>query len=362
MKKRIVVLGGYGNFGRRISTRLAADPAIECVVAGRSEKRARLLAEQLGAGALTVDINSDSSLEAAVAGAFAVVNTCGPFDARDYAVASECARRGVHYVDIADTRAYVKGITKLQAKAQRSGCMIVAGAGLVPAVTGMLADALASHFDTIDEVRAYLSLGGYTRGAAAMRGLLQTVGERMRSKENGQWRQATSWSRPRTVRFPAPVGKRRLYLHDAPDLELMPERYGAGNASFYTDMQPRTLARAITLISWAKRAGWIKEPARWAPTLLRLRRLLPAAARLAHGGVGVCMRGEIGGAARTRYAYLIARDPSAPAIVCSPAIALIKKWVHTGVPASGASACVGIVSLDEIKAELSGNDIVLVLS
>ena len=362
MKKRIVVLGGYGSFGRRISTRLAADPDIECVVAGRSEKRARLLADQLGASALTVDINSDSSLESAVAGAFAVVNTCGPFDVRDYTVASECARRGVHYVDIADTRTYVKGITKLHAKAQRSGCMIVAGAGLVPAVTGMLADALASDFDTIDEVRAYLSLGGYARGAAAMRGLLQTAGERMRYKEKGQWRQAAAWSRSRTVRFPAPIGKRRLYLHDAPDLDLMPERYSASDSSFYTDIQPRMLARAITLVSWAKRIGWIKEPARWAPTMMRLRRLLPVAAPLVYGGVGVCVRGHVGAAARTRYAYLIARDPSAPAIVCSPAIALIKKWVHLGVPASGATACVGIVGLDEVKAELSGNDMVLVLS
>jgi hypothetical protein len=57
---------------------------------------------------------------------------------------------------------------------------------------------------------------------------------------------------------------------------------------------------------------------------------------------------------------LIVRDDNGPAIACSPAVALIRKWVEHGVPESGAMPCVGLLTWDEIKAEMVDYNITLV--
>jgi NAD(P)-dependent dehydrogenase (short-subunit alcohol dehydrogenase family) len=47
--KRVLVLGGYGNFGAFISRRLSREPGISLVIAGRSADKARTLADALKA-------------------------------------------------------------------------------------------------------------------------------------------------------------------------------------------------------------------------------------------------------------------------------------------------------------------------
>ena len=42
-----------------------------------------------------------------------VVHVAGPFQGQDYAVAELCIRHGVHYLDLADDSAFVRGIDRL---------------------------------------------------------------------------------------------------------------------------------------------------------------------------------------------------------------------------------------------------------
>jgi len=44
---RILVIGGYGAFGARVSERLAHEPGLEVIVAGRREDAAAAYAAQL---------------------------------------------------------------------------------------------------------------------------------------------------------------------------------------------------------------------------------------------------------------------------------------------------------------------------
>jgi saccharopine dehydrogenase-like NADP-dependent oxidoreductase len=58
---RVVVLGGYGNFGARICRALAGDAGIELVVAGRDEARGAVFAKTLKGNVEAVALDASAS-------------------------------------------------------------------------------------------------------------------------------------------------------------------------------------------------------------------------------------------------------------------------------------------------------------
>src|SRR6516165_2110278 len=107
MTKRVLLLGGYGNFGAFIARRLAREPGLTVIVAGRSEPKARALAGQLDAdwAALDMFAGLDGHLEKLKPDI--LIHTSGPFQEQGYGVAEACIRNGVHYLDLADGRDFV---------------------------------------------------------------------------------------------------------------------------------------------------------------------------------------------------------------------------------------------------------------
>lgn len=358
MGKRILVLGGYGTFGWRISQALAAIPDVECVIGARHPPKAR---ESIGnATAVTVNAHDPANLRRALDGVFAVVNTVGPFQASDYGVAETCVGMGVHYVDLADARAHVDGITRLNRRAQQKNCLIVSGASSVPAVSAALVDMLAPEFDRITDIHTCISPGNKNpRGAATVRAILSYTGHSFRLKEHGRWRNAFGWSEPEKLRFPDPVGERRVYLCDVPDLDIFPTRYGAQTVSFRAGLELGLFNRGLALLGRMRRWGWIKNLPAWAPGLIAASHLFRGFGGVA-GGMRVLVRGRKNGEEIEHTAFLIARDANGPAIPCSPAVALIRKWAGQGVSDAGAMPCVGLLTWNEIKAELLQYDITLV--
>ncbi|HEY5830138.1 MAG TPA: saccharopine dehydrogenase NADP-binding domain-containing protein [Hyphomicrobiaceae bacterium] len=120
---RVVVLGGYGAFGARVSERLAASPGLELVVAGRSRERAERFARELAArsgasvGAGVMDAESITADHLMAERASLVINASGPFQTQDYRVARAAIDAGAHYVDLADARGFVTGIGALDGEA-----------------------------------------------------------------------------------------------------------------------------------------------------------------------------------------------------------------------------------------------------
>lgn len=361
MKKRVVVLGGYGTFGARISRALAADDLIDCVVAGRSRRRGESFATSIGATFVETDIHDPDALQRALNGAFAVVNTCGPFQGQDYGVAKQCIQLGVNYVDLADGRAYVHGITRLHDAARRADVLVVAGASSVPAVSAALVEAVEQDFGSVDEIHSAISPGNRNpRGEATVRAILSYVGMPLKIWDRGHWRQAPGWGEPLTLRFAAPVGKRRVYLCDVPDLDLFPEHFGARSVTFRAGLQLNLFNFGLSFLGWLRRRGWMENPESRAGLLIALSHLFKPFGD-STGALRVEVIGRKGRATVERVIELVARDDNGPAIPCSPSIALVRKWVRQGVPTTGATPCIGLLTLDDIRAELKTFDIVLVL-
>lgn len=83
---RVVVLGGFGNFGARICRALANDPGIEVVPAGRTDR---------GDNSAHLDLASADSPERLKTLAPGLVIHCaGPFQGQDYRVAEAAIAAG----------------------------------------------------------------------------------------------------------------------------------------------------------------------------------------------------------------------------------------------------------------------------
>ncbi len=139
MSINVLVLGGHGNFGRRICRALSGDTNLRLIVAARNGQRARALARALGGGAtgVALDYNAPdfvqrlSALDTAV-----VIHTAGPYQGQDWRVPMAAARAGAHYIDLADGRQWVcefKGA--LDSVFREQGCFATSGASTLPALS-----------------------------------------------------------------------------------------------------------------------------------------------------------------------------------------------------------------------------------
>jgi saccharopine dehydrogenase-like NADP-dependent oxidoreductase len=140
---RILVIGGYGNFGARICRRLASHSDAEVVA---TERRARALAQGVRYARLDLDAESFAADLRALQPEL-VIHCAGPFQGQDYRVARAAAAAGAHYLDLADGREFVTQFARAVDPAMRAaGCLAVSGASTLPALSAAVLDAGSAGF------------------------------------------------------------------------------------------------------------------------------------------------------------------------------------------------------------------------
>lgn len=361
MTVTVIVLGGYGNFGRRICTALAGDTDIRVVVAGRDPVQAAALAQQLGphATALTLDCRAPGFAEALRAsGARVLIHAAGPFQHQDYRVAEACIAASCHYLDLADGRDYVCGIGALHERAEACGLLVVSGASSVPALSAAVVDRYRPQFAQLESIRHAISSGAVPPGLATMRAVMGYVGKPFRRWRDGRWQTVHGWQDLHTHRFPPPVGRRWLASCDVPDLELFPQRYaGVREVCFHAGVGYASTTIATWALSWLVRL-------RLLTSLVPLSRPLHALATWIapwgskHSAMHVQLRGQgHDGRPLQQNWTLLAGSDHGPRIPCLPAIALARKLLRGELAQRGAMPCLGLLQLEEILGAVPGLDI-----
>jgi saccharopine dehydrogenase-like NADP-dependent oxidoreductase len=129
--RTVVVLGGYGNFGKRIVGDLARIPDLVLVIAGRSLGKASKRCREIKTSAAQlipygIDIDSDEfESKLNEMSPFLVINASGPFQNQNYHIPKACINVGCHYVDLADDRRFVCDIGSLNRDAMGKKVLIV---------------------------------------------------------------------------------------------------------------------------------------------------------------------------------------------------------------------------------------------
>lgn len=361
MTARILVLGADVAAGKYVALALAADPSVECVIGTGIADENQVFAKQIGVRAVEVDAQNKRSLRQVLDGVFAVVQAGGPLDNDNnrYHVAQQCIKYSTHYVDMTSARDYVTGIQVLDVKAKAGSALVVTGATAVPAISSALVDSLLQEFDRVDEIHVAVCAAAADVSALALgRALVPSVGQAIRVRQQGRWRETYAWSEPEKLAFPAPASRQRVYWCDFADLDLFPLHYGALTVSARGSLQQPLVNGALAALSRLKRGRVTKSPKQaHSRRFYGFQKLVDVVT-----GVHVGVRGQRKGTLIGRSACLISRSNSGAAMSCSPALALIKKWIQEGVPSAGAMPCIGLLTLDAIRSELAAHDVILVRS
>ena len=276
---RILVLGGYGGFGGRISKRLAAEGHV-VLVAGRDEARATAFCE--GAPGLNPIVCDRTAIEAALREhcPAILVDASGPFQTMDMAVPRACIANGVHYLDIADARAFVIGIAELDEAARSAGVTVISGASSVPALSGAVVRQLAHEMDTVDAVEMAISASNRaSAGPAVAASILSQAGQPLRLWSGKRWSERIGWQGLRRLSFAvtgqSPIAPRFVALVDVPDLALLPDRLpGRPAVSFRAGTELHSQNLALWLASWPVRWRLVDTLRPLAPLLRPLQRLM----------------------------------------------------------------------------------------
>src|SRR5215207_8752100 len=246
----VVVIGGYGAVGRTVCTVLADHVPGRVFAVGRNVKKAETFSQETGGRVwpLKLDIANPSAAAKALEGARVVVACAEPGDA---SFAREVLERGIHYVDVSASHAYLREVERLDALARRRGATAVLSVGLSPGLTNLLArhciDALGDELRKLD-IFVLLGLGD-AHGEAAVRWTVENLDKRF--EVPGVPGVVGSLGEPKRTVFPG-YGARTAYRFDFADQHVLARTLGVEKVATRVCFDP---AAATRLLALAKRAG-----------------------------------------------------------------------------------------------------------
>lgn len=353
---KVIVLGGYGNFGARICRVLALESTIELIVAGPDLRRATEFAAQLPGRASAVALHSaapDFAERLDETGAALMIHTAGPFQGQCYDVAEVCAKVGMHYVDLADGRGFVEDFAPaLDSAFKAAGRTAITGASTLPAVSSTVVDALQARFSRLQDIDICIAPAQRApRGVATLAAILSYCGEPFKAWHDNQWQTVSGWAKPRQVAF-AHMPSRLAAVCDVPDLALFPQRYPtARSVMFRGALEVPFTQRTLAVLAALRQRGLIPRVSTFTTLMHRVGSLFD---RLGTGLGGMFVRVSglsTEGRPLTLEWHLSVDDSHGPEICCMPAILLARRLARGESFAPGALSCMGLLTLDEFQVE-----------
>jgi len=362
MALRVMVIGGYGNFGSIICRHLVAMPGVELVISGRDPHKLQRKVDELKSrsgivcegwcgdamGTEFKSVLSDMNIQL-------LIHTGGPFQGQSYAVAESCIDAGVNYCDLADCRTFVSGIGVLDARAKQAGVAILSGCSSVPTLSAAIIDQQRYRFTRIDSIEHGISSSAKMPGLSTVEGVLAYAGKPIKQLKHGQVHEVLGWQ-DLTLRKMQHLGTRMLANVDVPDIDIFASRYGAHTLSFKAGAGLKLGGVANYLLAQGMRKGMVHDHAPWAA---RLHRWGLWFERFGDGKSAMYIDVQglgVEGTPLSMTAQLTALNDKGPEIPSCAAVALTAKVSQGYSPESGARACVGEITVDEYMAAINDPD------
>ncbi|HEX4412847.1 MAG TPA: saccharopine dehydrogenase NADP-binding domain-containing protein [Lacipirellulaceae bacterium] len=208
--KRIVVLGGFGLFGRTIVSELAT-LGLTAVVGSRR-----------GEANLRVDANDAASMQQVLRAGDLVVDAAGPFHPRSTALIRKAIEMKFDVVDINDDLGYAEAALQLAPEIAAAGIRVLSSASSVSAI----AAAVVAHSGIAmpRRVTSFLAPASrHTANPGTAGSLWRTIGRPVRVLREGRLETRVGWSETRNFAMPRPLGKIRGHLFESADAIYLPK-------------------------------------------------------------------------------------------------------------------------------------------
>jgi len=361
--KKILILGGYGNFGKRIAESLVSS-GFPIMIVGRNinkcHKLKQLLDTKYPNSKIEVDdfnIYTQLSSKLQKMNPGVIINNVGPFQNQDYSVIKTCIQHKFDYIDLADARDFVANIKTLDQEARNKSVSLISGASTVPALSSAIIDHYQKHFSQIESIIYGISPGQKAeRGLATTTGILSYIGKRIKTFDQSN-EQLYGWQNIYRQEYPE-LGKRWMANCEIPDLDLFPSKYNIKKLRFSAGMENSILHLGIWMISWLIRMKLPIKISNYSKFLLKCSHIFDRFGSDA-GGMHMIMKGlDLKNKPLEICWFIIAKKGEGPHIPTIPAILLARKIALGTTEHIGSSPCMSLITLKEYLLELENFQIV----
>jgi hypothetical protein len=316
----MVVVGGYGHVGRRLID--ALDARVEVVVAGRRPDAAARAAEESGRRACTtpVDVSTGAGLGAAVRPGDLVVNVAG--DDPRATLLRTAIELGCDYADLTADPATIAAMVDLDRATRDAGVSALAGIGLAPGATNVLARAAVDRLPGAEHVDIGLLLSATDDfGPAALEWTFATAAEGLRIQRQGRVVAVEPFRASTRMHLGGRV--RTTYAFGFPEQVFLPETLGLTSAAGWFALDPALMGRGLAAVAGRRTVRrWLSRPG-VRRRLVRLAVALPSPARGRHtvAAAAVARRGST-----SVSACLTSEGEDATTAACAAALLETAPW------------------------------------
>ncbi len=219
MKKKSLIIGGYGAVGSIIARHLAEQFPNNVMVAGRSFNKAHQLAEELNHTVIPYQFDASTSSNYELLDEVGLVIVC--IDLPDSKLAEECIARGINYLDITASQKVIQKIETLNEQATAMDVTIALSVGLAPGITNLLAQHCIRQAPASTPVDLFVLLGlGEKHGDAAYRWTFDNIHTIYPVVQGGRTKTVRSFTQPKQTVL---IGKRTFYSFNFSDQHTLAE-------------------------------------------------------------------------------------------------------------------------------------------
>ena len=358
---RLLIIGGYGTFGGRLAELLCRERRVSLVIAGRSKSAALDFCHALPPGAareaLAVDRDGDVARRIEKVNPDIVVDASGPFQSygKDpYRVVKAALATRTHYLDLADSPDFVRGIRQFDATAKEKELVVLSGVSSFPVLSAAMVRDLATDFRRIDSITGGIAPSPYAGvGYNVIRAIAGYAGKGIPLRRRGRMQNACALRETRSFTI-APPGEIPLFprtfsLVDVPDLQLLADEWPEVRDVWMGAAPEPAILHG--LLRWF--AGLVELGL--APSLGPLARLIHATANRVRwgehrGGMFVEVNGtDAHGAEISRSAHLLAEGHHGLYIPSMAVEAIVRNWLDGRSPRAGARPATAELALSDYR-------------
>ncbi|AZB29946.1 saccharopine dehydrogenase family protein [Chryseobacterium balustinum] len=217
MKRKILIVGGYGAVGSSIAERLMKVYPHQIIIAGRSFSKAQAKAEEFQNKVIPQQLDVNNLKDFSVLNEVELVIMC--LDQQNTDFVEYCISKGISYIDISADYQNLQEIEKLHCLAEQNNSTVVLSVGLAPGITNLLAQYVVSQMQNVESIDIFVLLGlGEKHGDHAYRWTFDNVDSNYTLKIHDEEKTLKSFTQPLKTNL---SGNRNFYLFNFSDQHVL---------------------------------------------------------------------------------------------------------------------------------------------